>query len=388
VAIAARAFELSQRSGELTDILQTMALQADQWRAAGECDRSRTLGEQMLELAQRTGEPLHLALAHYTLGASLFFCGELSAGRVHLEQCVALWGAPRDRDLMEPFGMDVGVMALSWLTWSLWGLGYPEQALRCSQEALARGRASEHRFAVGLALTMACMSLAVLRGDVGAVCEHLATLAQVNIGPDNAFFQVWQNVFHGWLQTRQGEIEAGIATLRRAATIWEASGSRSGRPFQLTLLAEAYLRSGQIAAGLAAVAEGLAVVEQTGARLFEAELWRLRGELQIANCKLQVANRKSQNESTGTRNAEGEGRTLEDGESPAACFQQAIEIARRQGAKSWELRATVSLARLWQRQGRDGEAYQMLADVYGWFTEGFDTPDLQETRALLADLTP
>jgi signal transduction histidine kinase len=197
VAIAARASELSQRAGELTGILQTMALQADQWRAVGEGDRARTLGERMLELAERTGEPLHLALAHYTLGAGLFSCAELSAGRVHLEQCVALWGAQRDRDLMEPFGMDVGVMALNWLTWSLWGLGYPEQALRCSQDALARARGLGHPFTVGLALTMACMSLAVFQGDAGAVREHLAALAQVNIGQDNAFFQVWQSVFHG-----------------------------------------------------------------------------------------------------------------------------------------------------------------------------------------------
>jgi len=180
------------------------------------------------------------------------------------------------------------------------------------------------------------------------------------------FFQVWQNVFRGWLQTRQGEIEAGIATLRRAATIWEASGSRSGRPFQWTLLAEACGRSEQSAAGLAAVAEGLAVVEQTGAPLFEAELWRLRGEMQIAD----------------------RDRGATDGETPEGCFQRAIAVARRQGVKSWELRATVSLARLWQQQGRGAEARQRLADVYGWFTEGFAMPDLRDARRLLADLMP
>jgi predicted ATPase len=139
----------------------------------------------------------------------------------------------------------------------------------------------------------------------------------------------------------------------------------------LTLLAEAYLRSGQVAAGLAAVVEGLAVVEQTGARLFEAELWRLRGELQMANGRWQMAD-------GGEQTADRE--TSED------CFQAAIAVARRQGAKSWELRATVSLARLWQRQGRGAEARQMLADVCGWFTEGFDTPDLREARQLLSEI--
>jgi tetratricopeptide (TPR) repeat protein len=372
-AVLARAAELSRRAGELTGILQTMASQADQCRAAGECDRSRALGEQMLALAERTGEPLHLALAHYTLGTSLFFCGELSAGRVHLEQCVALWGAPRDRDLLEPFGTDVGVMALSWLAWSLWGLGYPEQALRCSQEALARARGLAHPFTVGLALTMACTSLAVLRGDDRTVREHLAALAQVNIGQDNAFFQVWQSVFRGWLLARQAETEAGIMALDRAATTWVASGSRGGRPFQLTLLAEAYLRSGQIAAGLAAVAEGLDVVEQTGLRLFWAELWRLRGELRNAEGR--------------TQDATGEEWSIDSVESAEECFCRAIEVARRQGAKLWELRAAVSLGRLWKKQGKHEEARQMLSETYGWFTEGFDTPDLMEARALLEELS-
>jgi DNA-binding SARP family transcriptional activator len=372
-AIAARAFELSQRAGEMTGILQTMALQADQCRAAGECDRSRALGERMLELAERTGEPLHLALAHYTLGASLLFCAELSAGRVHLEQCVALWDAQRDHDLMETFGADTGVLALNWLTWSLWGLGYPDQALRCSQEALACARGLAHPFTVGLALIIACASLAVLRGDDRTVCEHLAALAQVNIGQDNAFFQVWQSAFHGWLLTRQDETEAGIAAMRHGIATWEASGSRSGLPFQWVLLAEAYLRSGQIAAGLAMVAEGLAVVEQSGARIFEAELWRLKGELRNVEGR--------------TQGATGEEWNIDGMESAEECFCQAIEVARRQGAKLWELRTAVSLGRLWKKQGKHEEARQMLSETYGWFTEGFDTPDLQEARALLEELS-
>jgi len=363
----ARAVELSQHTGEITGILRAMTMQADQCRAAGECDRSRALGEQMLKLAGRTGEPLHLALAHYTVGVSLRFCGELLAARSHLAQCVALEDVQRDRDLtMFLGGADLGTMALSWLSEVLWGLGYPEQSLRCSQQALARATELAHPLAVGLTLVTACLIPAAFIGGDRVIREHLAASAQVNAGQDNALFRVWQTVFHGWLQARQGETEAGTAAMRHGIATWEASGSRSGLPFQWTLLAETYLRSGQSAAGLVVVAEALDVVEQSGSRFFEAELWRLRGEL--------------------LQEAESEERSFEDGESPEACFQRAIEVAQNQGAKSWELRATMSLARLLSQQGHMEEACRLLADIYGWFSEGFDTPDLKDAQTLLEEL--
>jgi DNA-binding SARP family transcriptional activator/predicted ATPase len=363
----ARAVELSQRTGEITGILRAMTRQADQCRAAGECDRSRALGEQMLELAGRTGKPLHLALAHYTVGISLRFCGELLAARSHLAQCVALEDVQRDRDLtMFLGGADLETMALSWLSEVLWGLGYPEQSLRCSQQALARATELAHPVAVGLTLITACLMLAALQHDDRAVRKHLVALAQVNADQDNAFFRVWQTVFHGWLQARQGKTEAGIAAMRHSTATWEASGSRSGLPFQWVLLAEAYLRSGQSTAGLAVVAEALDLVEQSGLRFLEAELWRLRGEL--------------------LQKAEGEERSFEDRESPKECFQRAIEVAQKQGAKLWELRATMSLARLLNQQGRVEEAHRLLADICGWFSEGFDTPDLQDAQTLLEEL--
>ncbi|MBM4467470.1 MAG: hypothetical protein FJ014_18255 [Chloroflexi bacterium] len=367
------AVELSQRTGEITGILRAMALQADQYRAAGECDRSRALGEQMLELAGRSGEPQHLALAHYTAGASLRFCGELPAARSHLEQCVALEGAQQDRDLTTFLGIDLGTMAMSWLSEVLWALGYPEQALRCSQQALARATELAHPFAVGLTLITACLLPAVLRDDDRAVRGHLAALAQVNAGQDNALFRVWQTVFHGWLQARQGETEAGIATMRRSIATWEASGSRGGRLLQWVLLAEAYLQSGQSAAGLAAVAEALDTVEQTGTRILEAELWRLKGELRNVEGRTQDAT--SEEWSTGGV------------ESAEECFRRAIEVARQQGAKLWELRATLSLCRLLAQRGQRATARALLAEIYGWFTEGFDTPDLREAKSLLEELS-
>jgi len=362
--VFARAIELGRRAGELSVILQAMTMQADQYRAAGECDRSRALADQMLEIANHTGEPLHLMLAHFTMGSTLLLWGELPSALDYLEKGLAGWDAQGDSGLTTLFGTDLGVLTLCWLAWTQWGLGYPEQALRRSQEALAYAERLTHQFMIGVALHLGVLSIAVFRGDEQAVSEGLAALAKVNEGQESGLFRVWQATFLGWLQVRQGETAAGIATLRGAIAAWEASGSRSGRPFQLTLLAEAYLRNGQTAAGLAAVAAALGVIEQGGMHLFEAECWRLRGDLAIAA--------RSQN--------------LAGGETPEGCFRRAIEIARRQGAKAWELRATISLCRLWQSQGRVDEAWEFLAAVYHWFTEGFDTSDLRAARSLLVEL--
>jgi len=156
--------------------------------------------------------------------------------------------------------------------------------------------------------------------------------------------------------------------MRRGIATFEATGAKVARPINLCLLADAYAKTGQPGEGLEVLDEALDAVNDTGEGWWEAELHRLRGEL----LRAQRAQR------AGQMGAEGEAE---------ACFRQAIEVARRQEAKSWELRATTSLARLWQRQGRTDEARQVLAHIYGWFTEGFDTPDLKEAKALLDALT-
>ncbi len=356
----ARAFELSQRAGELTGILRAMLLQADQYRAAGEPVRSRTLGEQMLLLAQQTQEPQHLAMAHYTVGASLLFCGDLIPARSHLEQGVALWDPQSDNLQMPVFGADLGVLGASWLAWALWSLGYPEQARQRSQEVLARATELADSFAIGVALTVACLPLAVFRGDDRAVRAHLAAVAQISTGQENALFRIWHTIYSGWLQARQGETAAGIAALRRGMATWEASGSRGGRPFQLLLLAETCLRSGQVEQGAAAIAANLALIEETGVRMFEAESHRLAGAL----LELQPA--------AGSA-------------APAACYQRALAVARHQGAKMWELRAALSLYRLLRQPEDRAAARQMLSATYGWFSEGSDLPDLAEARQVVCN---
>jgi predicted ATPase len=194
--------------------------------------------------------------------------------------------------------------------------------------------------------------------------------------------------FRGWALAEQGQGEEGIAQMRQGLVAWRATGAEIGRTHYLALLAEAYGKMGQAEEGLSVLAEALALVDQSGERWWEAELYRLKGTLTLqpktsqrpVTGKSQTSQDKSEDTSiqhpTSSTQAEAE-----------MCFRQALDIARRQQAKSWELRAVMSLSRLWQRQGKRAEAHQMLAEVYGWFTEGFDTADLQKAQALLEELT-
>jgi predicted ATPase len=270
---------------------------------------------------------------------------------------------------------DPGAISLAYAAWSLWFLGYPDQALRRSQEALALARLRSHPFSVAK-VTAYAAALHQYRQETPTV-KNLAEAA-VAVGAEHGF-PTWLGMgafFHNWTLAQQGERKASIEQIRQGIATWQATGAALFRPYHLALLAEACGKAGQTEEGLEALAQALATVQQTGERYYEAELYRLKGELtlqklSVASSQLSVPNTQHRAPSTQAE-AEAE-----------ACCQQAIEIARHQRAKSLELRAVVSLARLWQQQGKRDEARQMLAEIYGWFTEGFDTKDLQEAKALL-----
>jgi predicted ATPase len=176
-------------------------------------------------------------------------------------------------------------------------------------------------------------------------------------------WEAWGTIIGGWALAAQGQREEGIAQIRQGLAAWQATGQELGRSYFLAMLAEAYGKVGQAEAGLSVIAEALALMDKIGERDHEAELYRLQGEILLA----QASARQQVQEAE-------------------AYFHQALDVARHRQARSWELRAAISLSRLWQQQGKRAEARQMLAEVYGWFTEGFDTPDLQEAKALLEDL--
>jgi predicted ATPase len=248
-------------------------------------------------------------------------------------------------------------------------LGYPDQALKRSQEALALARELAHPFSLAAALREAA-SVHRWRGE-----QQLAQALQeegIALCREQGFAQelAQGTVLHGRDLVRQGQGEAGIAQMRQGLAALRATGTEAELPWLLSMLAAACGNVGRAEEGLSLVAEALAIVHRTGKRLDDSGLYRLKGELLLKS--------RSQSLASGVQSLESE---------VEGCFRQALEIARHQQAKSFELRAAMSLCRLWQQQGKHAEARQLLAEIYGWFTEGFDTTDLREARALLASLS-
>jgi predicted ATPase len=239
-------------------------------------------------------------------------------------------------------------------------LGYPEQALQKSREALALAQELSHPFSLAYALGFAA-ALHQYRGEAYRAQERAA--AAIALSTEHVF-PFWYGVgawVYGWALAEQGQEEEGMTYIRQCVTAWRAMGAAISMPMYLATLAEVYGKVGRLEEAQDLVREALALVEDTGERFWEAELHRLKGELLLRH-------------------------TAPDEHQAETCFQQALAIARRQQAKSWELRAAMSLARLWQSQGKRDEARALLAPIYGWFTEGFDTADLQDAKALLEAL--
>ena len=191
------------------------------------------------------------------------------------------------------------------------------------------------------------------------------------------FLLAMGTIVQGWALAEQGQVGEGIGQMRQGVAAYQATGAEFPRPYFLSLLAEAYGRGEQVGEGLSTLAEALAMVDKTGERFYEAELYRLKGQLTL---------QQGQVSGSAFHGADPHPLTRDPQAEAEACFLKAIEIARKQQAKSLELRAVMSLSRLWQQQGKTKEAHHLLAEIYGWFTEGFDTKDLQEAKALIEEL--
>jgi predicted ATPase len=218
--------------------------------------------------------------------------------------------------------------------------------------------------------------------DVEAVQEWAEALVMLSREQGFPFWLAGGARWQGWVLAEWGHGEEGLAQIRRGLTAYKATGAEQAVTHFLALLAEVCGRVGQVEEGLSVLAEALTIVDKTGERWCEAELYRLRGELTLQQqFKVQSSEFKVPSPQHLTPSTQ-----VEVEQEAEGYFLKAIEISRKQQAKSLELRAATSLARLWQQQGKHHEAYNMLAEIYGWFTEGFDTKDLQEAKALLAEL--
>jgi predicted ATPase/class 3 adenylate cyclase len=327
---------------------------------------ARELAEQCLSLARRAQDSALLLQAHHAQWTTSFFLGEFALAREHAKQGMTLYDLQQHRSHAFLYGgHDPGVCGWGFEAWASWHLGYPAQALGRIHEALTLAQELSHPFSLAFVPHFAAISHQ-FRREGQAVQERAEALIALCSEQGFALLLAWGTIERGWALAEQGQGEAGLAQMRQGLVAQQATGTELYRPYFLTLLAEAYGKAGQIEEGLTLLAEALATVDKSGERFYEAELYRLKGELTLQQFKVQGAKCK-----------------VEEAEE---CFRRAIDVARRQQAKSLELRAVMSLAWLWQSQGKKEEARQMLAEIYGWFIEGFDTRDLQEAKTLLEEL--
>jgi DNA-binding winged helix-turn-helix (wHTH) protein/predicted ATPase len=373
-----RAFQLCQQMGETPQCFPVLAGLWGFRFLRAEVHTAGQLAAQLFRVAQSARDSALLLWAHTLQGLTLSMRGELSAGLRHLEEGIALY----DPHLHGPERTQVGaqdpkVTCLSYAAWTLWRLGYPDQARKRIDETLAWAQELSHPFSSAFGLGFAAAGVGMFLRDAPGVQAHAETLMKMCHEQGFPYWLGWGRVWQGGALAAQGRPEAGIAAMREGMATLQHTGAKLGRSYILAQVAEAHGTLGQANEGLALLAQALALVESTGERWYEAELHRLQGEL-LLQTERQPRSRRG-GKKTGRIAGE-----LED--SVEACFRTAIEIARRQQARSLELRAATSLSRLWQRQGKRRQAHEMLSAIYGWFTEGLDTPDLCDAHALLAEL--
>jgi len=354
----ARARELCQQLGETSQLFPVLWGLWAFYAVRAEHQTACELGEQLLTLAQAAQDPLLFVVAHYTLGFTWFCLGEMTQAHTHLQTSAALYDPQQHRSYAFLYGgQDPGVACRSYMSWALWLLGYPDQALQSMHDALALAHELSHPFSLVYALAYAARVHQLRREGQEAQAQAEAAIA---LATAQRFAQ-WlaqAMILQGWTLAEQGQREEGIAQMRQGLAAYWTTGAKVLWPYFLAMLAGAYGAGGQAEEGLTTLAEALAAVDNTGEGFWQAELYRLKGELLLRQTIL------AQHEAE-------------------ACFHQALDIARRQQAKALELRAAMSLGRLWQQQGKRTEARELLEPIYGWFTEGLDTADLQEAQALL-----
>jgi predicted ATPase len=331
------------------------------YQIRAEYQTAHALGEQLLALAQQAQDAPMLVAAHAALERTLFHLGAIASAQTHCAQGSALYDPKQHRTAAFLYMGDAGVICHIYGARALWCLGYPDQGLTRSDAAVTLAQHLAYPFSLSLAMGHAAIFHQFRREWRRAQdrAEASLSLAKEQGSP---FYMAISAILHGWALAHQGRVKEGIEEMHQGLRAFQATGAETARPYYLALLAEAHEIIGQPEAGLTVLTEALALVDTTGERWCEAELYRLKGELLL------------QQSTSNQTEAE-------------SCFHQAINIARSQQAKSLELRAATSLARLWQQQGKRQEAHDLLAPVYHWFTEGFDTADLQDATALLATLS-
>jgi tetratricopeptide (TPR) repeat protein len=348
-----RARELCERLGDSAKLMEILLALAFFCLWRGEDDRGRELGQKVVAMAEQSQAPAMLARAHSQLGVLLVTSAQLEEGREHLERALNVFESGPSRTQVQLYEM---ANAQAFLSVALLYLGYPAAAIRKERELKDAALCVSDPVLMARSLLNDALLYIELRDDRAAAraAEELLSIATEH----GLVFRLAQaNFFQGWGKTIAGQAQQGIAEMRRAMSDLKAFGWRSTRPLSCAV-AEACLRNKLPEEGLAAVAEGLAVTSGH----VDPALQQLKGELLLIQDPADEAEAEQ-------------------------CFRTAIEIARHQKAKFWELRATTSLTRLLKSQGKTQDAREMLAEIYNWFTEGFELPDLKDAKTLLDELS-
>jgi predicted ATPase len=353
-----RARELWERLGSPSEFLRIPYGQSLYHAVRGELDVAQRLDEDLLRRSYQSKDSAGLVLGRASSGRNLMFAGQFTASRPHLEEVLALYDPISHRALVRQAGFHPHVNSGGHLGVVLFCLGYPDQASAQSGAAIAEARRLAHPPSIASSLALSARRLS-LGEHSAALGEQVDQLIAVTTEQGLPHWRSQGTIFRGWVKVKNGDVAEGISLLRSGSAAYRATGAEVWMPYHIARLAEACEIAGQTEDAATLLDDAVQIVKRTGERWFAAELNRLKGQLM-----------------------------LRQGHSDAAeeLYRKALSIAEDQEAKLWELRAAVSLARLRRDQGCCGEARDLLAPVYGWFTEGFDTPDLKEAKALLDSL--
>jgi class 3 adenylate cyclase/predicted ATPase len=323
-------------------------------------DVMRGLAVQFLELAEKQRAPIPLMVGHRLVGASSQYTGDIVGGRTHFDQALALYNPATHRSLATRFGQDIRVAILSLRSWGLWMLGYPEAALADAEQALKGAREIGHAPSLMYALTIT-FPTHLLLGNYATTNAQAVEAVAVAEEKSAPLWKAWGMTIQGCALALSGKASDAVDQIASGITALRSTGATAVLPISLSYLARAYADLRQFDDAWRCIGEATTAVEKTMERWFEPEVHRIAGEIAL--------------KSAGSDAAKAE-----------AYFERALSVARQQQAKSWELRAAMSMARLWRDQGKRKAARELLAPVYGWFTEGFETLDLKEAKALLDEL--
>ena len=346
-----RARELCKQVGDTRQLFRASWGLGRYYTVSGQLPAARQQADEILALAQRLRDQEFLIEAHMAMGIALYWIGENAPAQSHNEQVLALYDPDKHCTLGFEFGEHPDVTCWARQAFTLWMLGYPDRALESSRNAIARAQELAHPFGLARSLNFAS-GIHLLRGEPDLAQKHAE--AAVSLATEKGF-AMWARFamrFRGWALIEQGQLKEGIAQLREGMRIELLGDTRL-----LGILADAYAKTDEPEKAFSALAEASALADKTGEHFWQAELHRTRGELLLRDDSHEIEAELS--------------------------FQQALEIARSQSAKSLELRAATSLARLWRDQGQEKKASDVLAPVFDWFTDGFDTADLKDAKAVL-----